>query len=53
MNYRAYLSNKAGKQYTKLDPHIRDKIKSSLDGLKQNPHKAFSLSGKYTNLRYL
>ena len=31
MSYRVFLSNKAGKQYKKLDPHIRDTIKSKLD----------------------
>ena len=53
MSYKVFLSNKAGKQYKKLDPHIRDKIKSKLDRLKQHPHKAFALSGKYAALRYL
>ena len=52
MSYRVFLSNKAGKQYKKLDPHIRDKIKSKLDGLKKHPHKAFTLSGKYAGLHY-
>ena len=27
MSYKVFLSNKAGKQYKKLDSHIRDKIK--------------------------
>jgi addiction module RelE/StbE family toxin len=53
MSYKVFLSNKAGKQYKKLNSHIRDKIKSNLDGLKQHPHKAFKLSGKYAGLRYL
>ena len=53
MSYRIFFSNKAGKQYKKLVPYIRDKIKSKLDGLKQHPHKAFTLSGKYAGLRYL
>ena len=53
MSYRVFLSSKAGKQYKKLDPHIRDTIKSNLDGLKQHPHKAYTLSGKYAGLRYL
>jgi len=53
MSYKVFLSNKAGKQYKKLDSRIRDKIKSNLDGLKQHPHKAFKLSGKYAGLRYL
>ena len=53
MSYKVFLSKKAGKQYKKLDSHIRDKIKSNLDRLKKHPHKAFSLSGKYTSLRYL
>ena len=53
MSYKVFLSNKAGKQYKKLDSHIRDKIKSNLDGLKKHPHKAFTLSGKYAGLRYL
>jgi len=53
MSYRVFLSNKAGKQYKKLDPYIRDKIKSKLDGLKQHPQKAFTLSGKHAGLRYL
>ena len=53
MSYKVFLSNKAGKQYKKLDSHIRDKIKSSLDRLKKQPHKAFTLSGKYASLRYL
>ena len=53
MIYNVFLSNKAGKQYKKLDSHIRDKIKSNLDGLKKNPHKAFTLSGQYAGLRYL
>jgi len=51
MSYRVFLSSKAGKQYKKLDPHIRDTIKSNLDGLKQYPHKAYTLSGKYAGLR--
>ena len=53
MSYNVFLSNKAGKQYKKLDSHIRDKIKSNLDGLRKHPHKAFTLSGKYAGLRYL
>jgi len=53
MIYNVFLSNKAGKQYKKLDSHIRDKIKSNLDGLRKHPHKAFTLSGKYAGLRYL
>ena len=52
MSYNVFLSNKAGKQYKKLDLHIRDKIKSKLNGLKKHPHKAFTLSGKYAGLRY-
>ena len=52
MSYNVFLSNKAGKQYKKLDSHIRDKIKSNLDGLRKHPHKAFTLSGKYAGLRY-
>ena len=53
MSYSVSLSNKAGKQYKKIDPYIRDKIKPKLDGLKQYPHKAFTFSGKYADLRYL
>ena len=53
MSYRVFLSSKAGKQYKKLDLHIRDTIKSNLDGLQQHPHKAYTLSGKYAGLRYL
>jgi len=53
MSYKVFLSNKAGKQYKKFDSYVRDKIKSNLDGLKQHPHKAFTLSGKYAGLRYL
>jgi len=53
MSYRVSLSNKAGKQYKKLDPYIRDKIKPKLNRIKQYPHKAFTLSGKYAGLRYL
>jgi mRNA-degrading endonuclease RelE of RelBE toxin-antitoxin system len=41
MSYKVFLSNKAGRQYKKLNSHIRDKIKSNLDGLRQHPHKAF------------
>jgi mRNA-degrading endonuclease RelE of RelBE toxin-antitoxin system len=33
MSYKVFLSNKAGKQYKKLDSHIRDKIKSNFDGM--------------------
>jgi mRNA-degrading endonuclease RelE of RelBE toxin-antitoxin system len=53
MSYRVFLSSKAGKQYKKLDKHIRDSIKSNLDGLKQYPRKSYTLSGKYADLRYI
>ena len=33
MSCKGFLSSKAGKQYKKLDSHVRDKIKSNPDGL--------------------
>ena len=46
MSYRVFLSNKAGKQYKKLDPHIRVKMKSKLDGF-DNPE--MSSVNRYLN----
>ena len=53
MSYNVFLSNKADKQYYNLDKHIRDKIKSKLSALKEDPHNNFNLSGKYAGMRYI
>ncbi len=53
MSYDIFLSRKAEKQYKKLDLYIRKKLKNKFKILEQNPYNGFTLSGKYTGLRYL
>lgn len=54
MSYSIFLSRKAHKQYSSLDRHVQNKIKSILSQLKEELHKGFSLSGeKYKGLQYL
>ena len=53
MSYQVSLSNKAKKQYKNLDRHIQDKLKVHLKELEETPNKGFTLSGKYSDLRYV
>ncbi len=53
MSHNIFFSNKAGKQYRNLDLHIRNKIKTELQELKDNPWIGLLLSGKYSGLRYI
>ncbi len=53
MTYQVYLSKKAKKQYKNFDQHIQKKIKHNLQQLEENPHKCFTLTGKYADLRYI
>ncbi len=54
MSYGVFLSKKAYKQYSGLDHHIQDKMKSTISQLKEDPHKGYFFSGeKYRGLRYI
>ena len=53
MSYKVSLSKKAKKQYENLDRHIRKKIKNNLQQLEDTPYEGFTLSGNYSDLRYI
>ena len=53
MSYKVSITKKAKKQYKNLDQHIKKKIKENLHRLEETPHKGFTLSGKYSDLRYI
>ncbi len=53
MSYQVSLSKKAKKQYRNLDKHIKEKIKDNLRRLEDNPYEGSTLSGKYSDLRYI
>ena len=43
MKYDVYLSPRAKKQYKKFDAHIRDKIRTELSKLEEDPSEKGSL----------
>ncbi len=48
------LTRRANKQYEKLDAHIRNKIRTELIELEQNPHEKGNLfQGLRSKLRYI
>jgi len=54
VRYEVYLSPRAEKQYQKLEPHVRRKIRAELLQLEDEPYsKGFSLYGHAPGLRYV
>lgn len=53
MSYKVSLSKKAKKQYKNLDQYIQIKIKDNLRQLEETPYEGFTLSGKYSDSRYI
>jgi hypothetical protein len=54
MKYEVYLSSRANKQYKRFDDHIRNKIRTGLTELQEDPSKkGFLLQGFRHGLRYM
>jgi mRNA-degrading endonuclease RelE of RelBE toxin-antitoxin system len=54
MKYEVYLSSRANKQYKRFDDHIRNKIRTRLTELQEDPSKkGFLLQGFRHGLRYM
>jgi len=54
MKYEIFLALRAKKQYKRLDPHIRQEIKTLLSELEDEAHnKGNPLKGLNTELRYI
>jgi len=54
MKYDVCLTRRATKQYERLDAHIRNKIRTELIELEQNPHEKGNLfQGLRPKLRYM
>jgi mRNA-degrading endonuclease RelE of RelBE toxin-antitoxin system len=54
MKYEVYLSSRANKQYKRFDDHIRNKIRTGLTELEEDPSKkGLLLQGFGHGLRYM
>ena len=54
MKYDAYLTSRAEKQYERLDAHIRNKIRTELLEIEEEPYKKGEiLRGLKSKLRYV